>query len=264
MKFLVKTGSKFYGICITVHGIQQLIYGEFLPVILPPWPSWVQDFRAGASIVGVILIGTGLAIVFEKSVRTISLFLAGSFLLLVICWHLPYQLFINPHGKYLGTWSFAFKALALAGGGFAVAGAYSKHGNAIESTPLQWLEKIIPWGGVFFSITMIVFGVIHFLYADAVTMLVPEWIPGRIFWTYFAGVALIGSGAAIILRKKLQTVGNLLGLMIFLWFILLHIPRAFADPVDNLGNEVTSAFQALGFSGIAFVIANSLFKKVEG
>jgi hypothetical protein len=43
--------------------------------------------------------------------------------------------------------------------------------------------------------------------------------------------------------------------MIFLWFVLLHIPRAIADPFTNNGNEVASAFDALAFSGIAFLIA---------
>jgi len=43
--------------------------------------------------------------------------------------------------------------------------------------------------------------------------------------------------------------------MIFLWFILLHIPRAIADPYIEKGNEITSVFESLGFSGIAFLIA---------
>src|SRR5688572_6334277 len=192
MELLTKIGSKFYGVCIAVHGIQQIIYSKFLPVILPPCPSWIQELKVGAWIVGVILIIMGAAIVFEKRTRTVSLLVAGIFLLLAVCWHVPYQLLINPHGNYLGTWAHAFKALALSGGGFVIAGAYPKGINtAMEAVPLRLLEKIIPLGSLFFSSTMIVFGVIHFLYVDIVATLVPEWIPGKIFWSYFAGVALI-------------------------------------------------------------------------
>jgi hypothetical protein len=43
--------------------------------------------------------------------------------------------------------------------------------------------------------------------------------------------------------------------MIFLWFIMLHIPRAIADPHSGNGNEWTSVFEALAFSGIAFLMA---------
>jgi uncharacterized membrane protein YphA (DoxX/SURF4 family) len=70
-------------------------------------------------------------------------------------------------------------------------------------------------------------------------------------------VALIGSGIAIILKIKLRIIATLLGIMIFLWFIFLHIPRAIAQPFVDKGNEVTSAFSALAFCGIAFVIAGS-------
>ncbi|WP_431211722.1 hypothetical protein ACQ86N_38900 [Puia sp. P3] len=102
---------------------------------------------------------------------------------------------------------------------------------------------------------MIVFGIDHFLYTDFVATLVPSWIPGHIFWTYFAGIALIGAGLAIMFRFRLKQVGILLGVMIFLWLILLHIPRAAVAPATDNGNELTSVFQALGFSGAAFVMA---------
>jgi len=145
----------------------------------------------------------------------------------------------------------------LAGGAFAVAGSFpvSKADEENRSSLIWLLEKFIPYGRIFLSITMILFGIDHFLYPQFVVMLMPKWIPGSMFWTYFAGVALIGSGVAIILKIKLKLVALLLGTMIFLWFILLHIPRAIADPYGDKGNELTSVFEALGFSGIAFIVA---------
>jgi hypothetical protein len=37
--------------------------------------------------------------------------------------------------------------------------------------------------------------------------------------------------------------------------LILHIPRAIAMPDAANGNELTSVFQALAFSGVALVIA---------
>ena len=66
---------------------------------------------------------------------------------------------------------------------------------------------------------------------------------------------MIGSGVGIILKIKLKLAAALLGLMILLWFVLLHVPRVIVSPVPYLGSEIASAFLALAYSGIAFVIA---------
>lgn len=100
----------------------------------------------------------------------------------------------------------------------------------------------------------------HFIYTDFVATLVPEWIPGPVFWTRFAGVALIGSGLAIMINIQQHTAALLLGIMIFLWLLLLHIPRAIADPHSGDGNEWTSVFEALAFSGIAFLLAGKPYR----
>jgi hypothetical protein len=47
----------------------------------------------------------------------------------------------------------------------------------------------------------------------------------------------------------------MLGIMIFLSMLMVYIPRAIADPSSGLGSEWTSVFEALAFSGIAFVLA---------
>ena len=253
METLINAGRKFYGVCLAGLGIQQIIHADFIPVILPAWPAWIPGGALWAYLFGAVLIVIGAAIVFEKHGRAIALITGGVFLLLFALCHVLHLLIVNPYSSHLGTWTNALKMLALTGGAFVVAGSYPS--NEISISRIKFLESLIPFGSVFFSVTMILFGIDHFLYVEFVAALVPDWIPWHLFWTYFAGIALIGSGVAIILKIKLKLVGILLGTMIFLWFILLHIPRAMADPMMNKGNEVTSAFQALGFSGIAFLIA---------
>jgi uncharacterized membrane protein YphA (DoxX/SURF4 family) len=116
-------------------------------------------------------------------------------------------------------------------------------------------------GRIFFSITMIIFGCEHFIYTDFVQTLVPSWIPGHLFWTYLAGAALIAAGLGIMLNIKLQLAATLLGIIIFIWLIVLHIPRGIADPNSGNGNEWTSVFEAVAFSATAFILANTLPRK---
>ena len=102
---------------------------------------------------------------------------------------------------------------------------------------------------------LIVFGIDHFLYTKGVATLVPGWIPGPVFWTYFGAVALIGSGVCIMLNIKIKLVGILLGINAFFVVYYFAYTKSYCLPNMEKGNEITSVFQALAFSGIAFLIS---------
>jgi uncharacterized membrane protein len=102
--------------------------------------------------------------------------------------------------------------------------------------------------GVFLTIG----GVQHFLFADFVKFLVPRWIPFDAFWTYAAGVALIISGLSLILHVKVKWVAYAAGWMVFLWFLILHIPRGIAEPNAN---ELTAVCESLAVSAILFTLS---------
>jgi hypothetical protein len=257
MEILIKLARISYGIMIAGLGVQQIFYQDFRPVILPPWHLSFPGFALCVYLGSAIFIAAGIAIVFDKKAKEIGLILGAIFLLLFIFCQVPYELMADPYYKHLGVWASAQKELVLSGGGFVVAGSFhtGNYNSQKESPIMNLLEKLIPFGSVLMCITMISFGIDHLLYAEGISTLVPAWIPGRMFWTYFAAVALIGSGITIILRIQLKLSALLLALMIIIWFFILHIPRAVADPYSLQGNEVSSVFEAFGFSGIAYLIA---------
>jgi len=256
MDTLIKTGRICYAILLATIGISQLVYGAFRPAILPPWPAWAAAPFV-AYVTGVTFIATAIALFFSKRGKTIALVLGGVLLAIGVCWQLPYILFVQPHLiRHFGVWANASKGLAFTGGAFVVAGSFAGESGATQTNRLlAILEKIVPFGRVFFSIVMIEFGIDHFLYIDFISTMVPAWIPGHVFWTYLGGVALIGAGAAIILNLWLKPVSLLLAAMLFLWFIMLHIPGAIGNPTIDQGNLVLSAADALAFSGTALLIA---------
>jgi uncharacterized membrane protein YphA (DoxX/SURF4 family) len=259
-----KFGRIFYGLGLAGMSFQQFFYADFRLVFLPLAVSAIiPALNFWVYIASIAIVIASIAIIFDKNGKEISLVLGGVLLLFFVLGHLPYELFFDPNNKHLGTWINALKELALSGGAFVVAGSFIRAPIFAqkESFTFYFLEKIIPFGKIFFSITMIIFGISHFIYPDFVVYLIPNWIPFHLFWTYFSALALIGSGVAIVINFKQRLVSILLGTMLFLWFILLHIPRAMAEPFINEGNEITSVFQALAFSGIAFLIANGLNNK---
>jgi uncharacterized membrane protein len=256
MKPQISVFRAFYGIAFIGYGIVQFIFKDIRNVFIPPWPAARVDAETPAYIIATLFIIAGIIILMNRRVKQTALAVGVVLLLLVLFWHLPYMLLIHPYKHHLGVWAELHKALALSGGAFVIAGSRDE----LQSRK-AWVEKIIPFGGIFFSITMICFGIDHLLYTEGISTLVPSWIPGKMFWTYFTAIALICSGIAIILRFKLSVTAMLLGTMIFIWFLILHIPRAIADPVSNDGNEIASMFDSLAFSGIAFLIAFSSWSK---
>jgi uncharacterized membrane protein len=257
MRNLVKVGRWFFAICLLGLAGQQFYYSDFRPVFVPSWPGHIPGGIVLVYLFNLTLTGCAIALLLERQARSAMLLLGGIFLILLLFCHTPYELIVDPNSGSIGVWTNALKDLAFAGGAFALAGSFPDNPLAIRRKPavVRILELLIPLGHFFFSITMIVFGIDHFLYVDFVATLVPSWIPGHVFWTYFAGVALIGAGLGVMFRVRLKEVGILLGIMIFLWVILLHIPRAAVANATDKGNELTSVFEALGFSGAAFVMA---------
>jgi uncharacterized membrane protein YphA (DoxX/SURF4 family) len=246
----LKVGARiFFGVGIAGLGILHFIYPGFRPVILPVPPEATQQFNFLIYLTGAFLFGTGLAIALGKAVKTVSLFLGVVLLLFFVLGHLPNRLMNQPAS--LGAWTDALKLLALSGGAFIVAKTFPGNNNSKLTASLG---KITFLGKYFFGIMFIIFGIDHFLYIDFVKTLVPLWIPGNVFWTYFAAIALIGSGLAIIINFKIKTISILLGTMLFLWLIILHIPRAITMDTSKDPNEIVSVLECLAFSGIAFLL----------
>ncbi|SPE37491.1 DoxX [Candidatus Sulfopaludibacter sp. SbA3] len=248
-QWLNPIGRIFYAAGLIGIGIQHWIFADFIPVMIPFWPSWIPGRAFWVYALGAALIGAGAAILFGIQARRVAAILGAAILVLVVIDDIPARLIANPGN--LAAWTNSFKALTMGGGAWMVALSLSH----AKSPLTQRLEALMPVGRFFLPITVIVFGIDHFIYTVFVASLVPSWIPGSYFWTYFAGVALIAAGVGIILKILERWAALLLGVMIFLWLIMLHIPRAIADPHTGKGNEWTSVCEALAFSGIAFLLA---------
>jgi uncharacterized membrane protein len=110
-------------------------------------------------------------------------------------------------------------------------------------------------GRVFVAVSLLVFGVQHFIYGGFVATLVPAFMPGRLFWAYFVGVAFIAAAIGILTRMLARPAATMLGVMFFLFVVLLHIPRIIGNSRD--GNEWTSGFVALAACGGAWILASA-------
>ena len=114
-------------------------------------------------------------------------------------------------------------------------------------------DKIVSLGRLFYAMPLAVFAAEHFTATKEIARIVPRWIPGATFWTYFVGTALIAAALSIVTRKHGRWSGTLLALMFCLFVVLLHIPNVLADPKDRVAWAV--ALRDLSFSGGALAFA---------
>ena len=237
MDTVARWGRVFFGVSLLAFGIQQLLWGDFVPGRAPAWPAAIPGRLVWAYVSGAALIASGAAIVLGRKAREAAIVSGAMIFGWALLRHLPLAAADRSYGA---AWTALGKALALVGGACAVA--------ATSRVP-TYLGRICL--GAF----LISSGIQHFLFVDFVMTLVPGWIPGARFWTYFAGVALIAGGAGLMVPQMARLAAALSGLMIFLWLMMLHIPRAVAAPEAQSRNEWTAVFEALAMSGIAFVLA---------
>jgi uncharacterized membrane protein len=249
-KFLVPVGRAFYAVGLGSIGLMHFFFTNFPWVVIPQFPAWIPLRLLWVFAVGAALAGAGICILFNLKGRKVAVWTGVALLALVLFAHVPNQL-TGQYAAVLGAWTNTLKEMALAGGAWIAAMTFAETPGDLP----EWLEKALPLGRYFFAVMLIVFGFDHFLYPKFVASLVPGWVGGQMFWTYFAGVALMAGGTGMMVRRVARLASLMVGVMIFLWVLMLHIPRAIVDPYTNVGNEWASVFEALAFSGMAFMLA---------
>ena len=235
---LSKIGRIFYGIAIAAIGLLTIYYRRLPYMMIPQKHPWLNDHPIVIYISGALLLLTGIAILIDKKRNQASLLLATALLSVFLFYFIPYQLTVSPNAKHFGDWENAAKELSLAAGALILAG-----------------RRLVPLGIALFALTIISYSIDHFLYAKEAAGYVPAWVSHPVTWLYITGAALFCSGTAILLNWKRRLAATLLGTMIFIWVIILHIPNSLSAPLAVNEGEVTSAFLALAYCGIAFVIA---------
>lgn len=259
---LMSLGRVFFATGLIAWGVQHLASGDFVTRVVPYWPAGMPARALGVYLVGAALIAAGTAILLHLKARAAALGFSALALLSLVFLHVP----VAASGPlWGGAWTSAGKALVMCGGALCIAVSLAETEREPRAGPLasaRARDGFVMFGRVCLGLFMMLAGIQHFLFAGFVATLVPPWIPGGLFWTYFAGVALIAGGAGLTLPYVNRLAAILSGAMIFSWVFLVHIPLVLKDPHST--NDVAAVFEALAFSGVAFLLAGLAARRGAG
>lgn len=243
---LITPGRLFFALSIVAFGIQNLVYKGYVAG-LELTPEWIPGHTFWAYSMGAALIAAGIGIAIEKNAQ-LAATLVGLLYFMSLALVRPFGMkLLNDVGERTGL----FETLTICCGAWILAVAIPSQSAASKA----WdgaRGHIAELARVLFGVSMIVFGIDHFLVLRIIAGLIPSWIPGAWFWANLTGLAFIAAGASIISGKQMRLSAVLLGLMFFLWVVVLHAPRVAAHPHN--GNEWNSAFVAFAICGESWVL----------
>lgn len=233
MEKLLHPGRIMFAAGILMLGILSIINKNFIVGRPPEWSASVNPELA--YIAGALLIISAVAIITKQKAVYASLLIALLIFLFSVLKHAP---------VFMKDWVNAYKSIALAGAALIAAASFTK---TKLSKPLALI------GIICLAAFLLACGYAHFKWAKGVVFLMPEFIPFRLFWAYFAGVCLFAGGIGIVIPYTRKLAALLSGIMILCWFFLVHIPLLIKTP-DKLGEQMGMC-ESFALSGIFFVLA---------
>ncbi len=110
------------------------------------------------------------------------------------------------------------------------------------------MKSIIPTriAEILFALAMGTFGVLHFMHADIMGAMVPDYMPaeGKI-WIYITGGGLVATALAIIINKFKMLACYLLAVMLLVFVFALHLKPAMDGNLGSLLKDSALAMAAI-------------------
>lgn len=247
---VTSAGHAAFALALIALGIIGLVRRD-LPAVWQPVPKWVPGHAVLAYAWAAIGVGSGIGLLWERTARAASgvLLVCSSIWLLVL--RLPNLFYEHP--LVLVAWTFGKTAIMVAaawvlyiqfaGDGGRSRGAFATDGRGLRSARALYGLSLIP------------FGLAHFMYLNATTVLIPSWLPWHVALAYLTGAAFIAAGLAVCVGILGHVAAALSALQLGLFGLIVWVPRVLAGKVNDLQRgEFIVTFAAMAG---AWVVADS-------
>jgi len=249
---MLAIGSLCYAIPLAVFGAEHLARPLTIMKVVPVWMPWRLFWTY---FVGVALLAGALSILLKRQVRLSATLLGIMFSLFVLMMHIP-GVFARPGDRFF--WAIAFRDLSFAGGAFALAGMQTAKWRA------RGRDVLVTLGRLFIGMTAIFFGVenlLHPAFAPGLPLrqITPDWVPGHLWWGYFAGAVLLVAGPCLLANRRTRAAATYIGAMTLLLVLFVYLPPMIASPLSIVA--VNYVFDTLLYAGAVLILANAVGKE---
>lgn len=120
-------------------------------------------------------------------------------------------------------------------------------------------SRVLVLGPVFEAVALAIFAAEHFLAARDLSGIVPRWMPGALFWTYFVGAALLAAAISFIAWRYVRWSASLLALLFLIIVATVDLPNLPQQLHERLFWTLT--VRETAFAGGAMVLAGSQWSR---
>lgn len=122
--------------------------------------------------------------------------------------------------------------------------------------------RLIVLGPVFEAVALGIFAAEHFLAARDLMPIVPRWMPGPLFWTYFVGAAWLAAAVSYIAWRNVRWSAALVALLMMIIVATIDLPNLPREAHERLFWTLT--VREMAFASGAMVLAGSLWRSTIG
>ena len=111
-------------------------------------------------------------------------------------------------------------------------------------------------GSILYALVIGYFGLGHFLNANAMSGIVPKFLPVHELLVYLAGAILVAAAVAILLNKYARPACLVLAGLLLIFVLTIHLPGLFNNPDPGMQLSITaSLLKDTALAGSALFIA---------
>lgn len=240
-------------ICLGVMGLQSGAFGQ----LWEPVPKWLHAPPGLAYVCAVIALTSGIGLLFTRTAAVAARLIFAALAVWLVLTRLPNLFYEKP--LVLVAWTFGSTAVM-------VSAAWVLYVWTAGDQDEARLGGLAGGAGIriaqaLFGLSLVPFGLAHFMYLDATTVLIPHWLPWPAAWAYLTGSAFIAAGVAMMLNVYGRLAASLCTLQLFLFSVIVWVPRAWARNLNEFQKgEFVSTWV---LTAAAWVLADSYRRRAS-